>query len=323
MRVFVTGATGFLGQHLVRELRAHGHTVRALGRNPDRCRELTQLGVEVVQADLRQGEIVRDACADQQIVYHVGALSAPWGPSADFHAINVEGTRHVLDGCRKHGVSRLIHVSSPSVIFDGSDQFDITDLPYPRQYLCEYSLSKKLAEDLVNAAHRDGLATVILRPKAMFGPGDTTLLPRLIDAARRKRLPQIGDGTNRIDLTYVANVVDAMLQATTSDAAIGRTYTITNDEHVPIWDLIRQVLKRLGIPASLPRLPYRVVYTLGMLSEWRCRVFGGEPRLTRYTVAILARNQTYDISAARRDLGYNPRISIAEGVERTLESLHG
>jgi nucleoside-diphosphate-sugar epimerase len=195
--------------------------------------------------------------------------------------------------------------------------------PYPRRFLCHYAESKKLAEDLVKAAHDNGLPTIILRPKAIFGPGDRALLPRLLDVARQGRLPQIGAGSNHVDLTYVDNVVHAMLLALHAPVAIGNLYTITNGEHVPLWALIRQVLQRVGINTQLRRLPYRLVYAMALLMELRAKLLGGEPLLTRYTTAILARTQTYDISAARRDLGYEPIVSIAEGVERSLAHLQG
>ena len=217
MRILVTGATGFLGRHLVAALRAENHHVRALGRAEAACRELAAAGVEVVRADLRDPAAVAAACAGIEVVHHVGALSAPWGRTADFHAINVGGTANVIAGCVKHRVARLVFVSSPSVVFDGCDHTDITEsAPYPARHLAVYSHTKKLAEDRVNAASRAGLATVILRPKALFGPGDTALLPRVLDLARAGRLPQIGDGTNRVDLTYVDNVVHAQMLAATS-----------------------------------------------------------------------------------------------------------
>ena len=275
-----------------------------------------------MRTDLRDRDAVIAACAGVDAVCHVGALSAPWGRAADFHAINVGGTEHVLAGCRAHGVGRMVYVSSPSVVFDGTDHRDLTeDAPYPRRLTSVYSLTKKLGEDRVRAAAAAGLATVTLRPKAVFGPGDTSLLPRLLAAARKGRLPQIGDGRNLVDVTYVDNVVHALLLALTAGAAVGRTYTITNGEHVPLWDLIKTVLRRLGVNANLRRLPYRVVYALAGLMELRATLFGGEPLLTRYTAAILAKTQTYNIDAARRDLGYEPVVSVAEGVERTLVDL--
>src|SRR5689334_18174011 len=192
MKILVTGGTGFLGQHLTRVLLVAGHTMSMMGRDFSQIPSSLRKEVIPVVCDLRDKDAVKQACRDMEAVYHVGALSAAWGKRADFFAINVEGTRAVVAGCRVHQVKRLIYVSSPSVVFTGADQQNVTEaLPYPRRFVSVYSLTKKLGEDLVNAAG-EGLETVIVRPKAIFGPGDRTLLPQLIAAARRRRLPQIG-----------------------------------------------------------------------------------------------------------------------------------
>jgi nucleoside-diphosphate-sugar epimerase len=322
MRTLVTGATGFLGRHLVAALRAEGRYVRALVRAEAACRQLSEAGVEVVRADLRDAAGIATACAGMDVVQHVGALSAPWGRAADFHAINVRGTANVIAGCRQHRVRRLVFVSSPSVVFDGRDQTNVTEAaPYPARYLAVYSHTKKLAEDLVNQAACAGLETVILRPKALFGPGDTSLLPRVLRLARAGRLPQIGDGKNLVDLTYVDNVVHALKLAATSQRAVGKTYHITNGEHVAVWDLIRLVLRHFGLDTRLKHFPYPVAYALAAALELRARCLGGEPRLTRYTAAILGRTQTYDITNARRELDYEPLVDVNAGVSRTLEFL--
>lgn len=326
MEVLVTGGTGFLGQHLARALLAKGHSVHILGRNFAKAgpRELIAGGAIPITADLRDRAAVDAACAGIEVVFHTGALSAPWGKLVDFHDINVGGTEAVLAGCLAHGAKRLIYVSSPSVVFDGRDQrLVLEDVPYPHRFTSTYSLTKKLGEDRVNAAAAAGFQTVILRPKAIFGPGDQALLPRLIAAARQNRLPQIGDGNNLVDLTYVENVVQALMLALDAPAAIGNTYTITNDEHVPLWDIVRRVLSRLNLSTKLRRVPLSVALAAASLMELRAALTGQEPLLTRYTAAILARTQTYDISAAKRDLGYAPCVSIADGTERTLEALEG
>jgi nucleoside-diphosphate-sugar epimerase len=324
MRVLVTGGTGFLGLHLVDALLARGHRVRVLGRNAAVCQRLTAAGVEVHQADVRDAVAVSAACAGMEAVFHVAALSSAWGKKGDFLAINVRGTENVIASCLMHQVRRLIHVSSPSVVFRGEDLHEATETaPYPRHYLATYSLSKKLAEIAVRQAMPRGLPAVILRPKAIFGPGDTSLLPRLLAAAREGRLPQIGAGDNRVDLTYVDNVVHALLLALSVTRAAGGTYTITNGEHVLLWPLIRTVLGRLGIEARLRPVPYWVVYALAAGMELRGALSGREPALTRYKTAILGRTQTYDIRAAREDLGYSPLVSVAEGVERTVAHLQG
>jgi len=321
MRILITGGSGFLGQHLARALLEQGHQVQLLGRDMAPARALIAIGALPVIADLRDRAAVIAACADVDAIYHVGALSVPWGRRADFFAINVDGTAAVLAGCRRHNVQRVIYVSSPSVVFDGRDHRDLSEAaPYPRRFASVYSLTKKLGEDLVNAA--DWCERVIVLPKAIFGPGDRSLLPRMIAAARQGRLPQIGDGRNLVDLTYVENVADALVLALDAQAANGKTYMITNDEHIALWDVIRLVLRRLGIATDLRRVPLAAALAAAGLMEFRAMLTGREPLLTRYSAAILGRTQTYDISAARRDLGYAPRISVAAGIERTLAGLH-
>ena len=165
------------------------------------------------------------------------------------------------------------------------------------------------------------MPAVILRPKAIFGPGDRALLPRLIAAARQGKLRQFGDGKNLVDLTYVDNVVHAALLALTAPAALGQTYFITNGEHVPLWLTIRRTLEALHIPSDLRPLSLPLALLVARFMEAKAATMGGEPLLTRYTVGVLARTQTYDIRAARRDLAYAPPVSFTEGMMRTLESL--
>lgn len=323
MKILVTGGTGFVGQHLARALLNQGHEVYLLGRDfrQSQVQQLIGDGALPVVADLRDEKAVVRACEHMELVYHVGALSAAWGRYEDFYEINVGGTEVVIAGCLIHKVKRLVYVSSPSVVFNGKDQLEVTeDVAYPKRFVSVYSWTKKIGEDRVNAV-ADKLPIVILRPKAIFGPGDRSLLPQLIAAARRGRLPQIGDGRNLVDLTYVENVVDALLLAGSSEAAIGKMYTITNGEHVLLWDVIYQVLRRLHLSTRLKKISLPVALAVASMMELQARVTGKDPLLTTYSAAILARTQTYNISAAQNDLGYQPRISVAEGIERTLAAL--
>lgn len=321
MDILVTGGTGFLGQHLAKKLLDAGHRVRLLGRDFAQVEHLLKAGAIPIAVDLRDRDAVSAACAGVEAVYHTGARSEPWGKRADFYAINVGGTEAVVAGCLAHRVRRLIYVSSPSVVFDGSDHFNLTeDAPYPRRFTSLYSLTKKLGEDRVRAAK---LETVILRPKAIFGPGDRALLPRLIAAARQGRLPQIGDGHNLVDLTYVENVAHALVLALETRKAIGKTYFITNDEHISLWEIIRTVLQRLGLASRLRQIPLGAALAAATMMEWQAALTGKEPLLTCYSAAILARTQTYNISAARRDLGYTPLVSVTDGIEATLQALKG
>ena len=322
MKILVTGGTGFLGSHLATALLVQGHEVTLLGRDFAGVHPQLAAGARALAVDLRDRAAVIAACAGQDLVHHVGALSTAWGRWTDFYQSNVEGTRAVVDGCLHHGVGRLIYVSSPSVIFDGRDHNEIDEShPYPQRFTSAYAATKKVGEDLVNAAHRQGLPTVILRPKAIFGPGDRALLPRLIERARQGRLPQIGNGHNLVDLTYVDNVVHALLLAAQADAAVGKTYFITNGEHCPLWPTIRRVLAQLQLSTALRQIPVGVALLIARLLELNARRTAREPRLTCYTVGILARTQTYDICAAQRDLGYQPLVSVVDGLEQTLTAI--
>ena len=320
MKVLVTGGTGFLGRYVAQALLLRGDQVSILGRDFSAVQDLLAQGARPAAVDLRDAAAVAQACAGMQAVCHCGALSAPWGKRTEFFETNVGGTQAVLDGCRKYGIERLVYISSPSVIFNGRDHANLTEAaPYPRRFTSVYALTKKLGEDLLHAAPE--VPSVILRPKALFGPGDTSLLPRLIAAARSGRLPQIGDGRNQVDLTYIENAANAAVLALTAPAAVGKTYTITNGEHALLWEVIRRVLQRLNIPAPQRVLPLGLAWSAALAMEGAAALSGREPRLTRYSVLILARTQTYDITAARRDLGYQPRITLAEGIEKTLEGL--
>ncbi len=320
MHILITGATGFLGRHVTARLLEDGHAVAMLGRDFSACGALISQGAEVIACDLRDTEAVAAACRGRDAVVHAAAYSAPWGRRADFVAANIGGTAAVLAGCARHHVGRLVHISSPAVSFAGRDLYQVNEqTPFPRRFSSEYARTKAASEQLLRAVPL--VPAVILRPKAIFGPGDRALLPRLIAAARRGRLPQIGAGTNLVDLTYVDNVAHAVALALVRKQALGGTYLITNDEHVALWPLIRMVLRRLGLNDRLPVLPLSLMLAMAAGMEARAALTGREPLLTRYSVAILGRTQTYDIRAARRDLGYNPQVSVAEGVERTLEHL--
>lgn len=322
MRVLITGGTGFLGRAVAARLLANGEQVSLLGRDFHEVAPLLAQGATAVRCDLRDWTQVIAACHGHDAVIHAGALSAPWGPNQDFQAINVGGTAAVLAGCARHGITRLVYISSPAVVFTGRDHINTTEAaPYPRRFSSAYARSKAHAELLCRAVPQ--VPTVILRPKAIFGPGDRALLPRLIAAAQRGRLPQIGDGTNLVDLTYVTNVADACALALTSPHAVGRTYHITNNEHVPLWPLIRYVLRQHGISDRLRPVALPVMHAVATALELRASLDGREPLLTRYSVAILGRTQTYDVRAAQRDLGYHPQISVTDGVELTLKSLLG
>jgi nucleoside-diphosphate-sugar epimerase len=328
MRALVTGATGFVGGALARRLHRSGWQVIGLGRNAEAGKRLEAEGIAFFCCDLADAAAITAACREQEIVFHCAALSAPWGHEADFHIANVLGTQNILSGCREHGVGRLVHVSTPSLYFGltgrMAERINVAeDAPLPPRPANAYVRTKWMAEQLVDQAYQEGLPVITLRPRAIFGPGDTTILPRLLDRLRRGRLLLIGDGKNLTDLTYIDNVVDALLLCAESPAAtLGKKYNLSNGEPVLLWEMVRKLCAALGYTFPSRRLAFTAAYTLAWGMEMVYAHFPRypEPPLTRYTVGVLAHSATLDIGAARRELGYRPRISMDEGFARYIDA---
>ena len=315
----VTGATGFLGGRLARRLHAASWQVTSLGRNEMAGRALETDGIRFLHADLADAAAVNAACRGQEIVFHAGARSSPWGRFTDFYKDNVIATQNIVAACERENISRLVHVSTPSIYFDFTDQFDIPESQPPAAVPANhYVRTKLLAEAAVDAAAARGLATVTLRPRAIFGPGDTTLFPRLIRACGSRGFPLIGDGDPLMDITFVENVVDALLLAADAPAAaLGKKFNVTNGEPWPRAKLLASLFAEIGRPLKTRRVNYHTAKCAAALLETfsnLCTLARWEPPLTHYTVGVLAKSQTLDISAARSILGYSPQVSVADGL---------
>ncbi len=317
----MTGGGGFLGRYIVEKLLARGDEVTAASRRI--YPELQALGASSIALDLTDGPGVLAACSGKDVVFHVAARVGLEGSYQDFWDANVMGTDHVLAGCRAGGVAKLVFTSSPSVVFDGKDQCGVDEShPYPDSYLTHYPATKAESERRILAAHGEGgLFTTVLRPHIIFGPRDNSLLPRLAERARQGVLTQVGGGKNRVDVVYVENAADAHLLAADSDNAGGKAYFISQGKPVLLWEFIADLLQALDLPPVTRQIPYPVAYGLGALAE---SVHGllrlsGEPRISRFLAAELAHSHHYDISRARRDLGYTPQVSTDEGIARLAE----
>ncbi len=322
--VLVTGGTGFLGRKLVERLLADGRAVKVLARSP--APDLEARGVKFVRAALDDADAVMAACAGVGTVFHVAAKVGVWGRHEDFFRANVLGTRAVLEGCRRHGVHRLVHTSTPSVVYNGRDLRGADEtLPLTTRCPSAYPLTKAQAEREVLAANGENLRTVALRPHLIWGEGDPHLVPRVLARARAGRLRVVGRGDNRVDMVHVDNAVDAQLLAerAVEGVAGGRAYFITNGEPVVLWDWINALLRALGEPEVKRRLPLGVAWTIGALCEavWRGAGLATEPPMTRFVAAELAKDHWFDLAAARRDLGYEPRVTMDEGTARLVASL--
>ncbi len=316
--VLVTGGGGFLGGAIVRQLVEMGATVRSFSRR--KYPHLDRLGVEQHQGDLSDARAVENACRDVETVFHTAAKAGVWGACADYYRANVLGTRHVLAACRAMGVARLIHTSSPSVVFASGDMEGVDEsVPYPSVYHAHYPRTKAVAEQEVRAAARQGLPAIILRPHLIWGPGDPHIAPRLI--ARAHRLRRIGTGRNKVDTIYIDNAATAHLladQALKNNPTLsGKVYFISQGEPIALWQMIDRILQAGGKPPLQKSISPAAAVALGAVCEGIYTFFRlkGEPPMTRFVAREMSTAHWFNIEAARRDLGYAPRVSIDQGME--------
>lgn len=323
MRILVSGGGGFLGQALCRGLVERGHEVTSFNRG--HYPELDALGVRQVRGDLADRDAVLAAAAGMEAIFHNAAKAGAWGSYDSYHQANVVGTDNVLAACRAHGIGRLVYTSTPSVTHRKTHPVEggtAETVPYGSGFKAPYATTKTIAEKAVLAANGPALATVALRPRLIWGPGDNQLLPRLVERAQAGRLRFVGDGRNRIDTTYIDNAADAHFKAFEHLAlgapCAGRAYFISNGEPMPVRDILNGLLAAAGAPAVEATVPFRVAYAIGAVSEtlWPLLRLRGEPPLTRFLAEQLSTTHWYDMAPATRDFGYVPRVSIAEGLER-------
>jgi 2-alkyl-3-oxoalkanoate reductase len=380
--VLVTGGTGFLGRRLVERLLGEGRRVTVLGRTP--APELEARGARFVRASLDDAAAVRGACAGIDSVFHVAAKVGVWGRYDDFFRTNVLGTRALLEGCRVHGVQRLVYTSTPSVVYNGRALAGADEsLPLTTACPSPYPLTKAIAEREVLAANSRSLRTIALRPHLIWGVGDPHLVPRVLARARAGRLRIVGAGRNRVDMVHVANAVDAHVLAeralgvchslddklgissetktshchlmddnqlraggggeggggsdprapahagpvraamARARPADGRAFFITNGEPVALWDWINDLLRALGERPVAAKISLGAASAIGAACElaWRALGLRGEPPMTRFIAAELAKDHWFDLTAARRDLGYVPRVTMAAGTAELVAAL--
>lgn len=326
VRVLVTGGGGFIGGAVARAFAARGDRVTSFSRG--RYPHLDRLGIRAIRGDLTDARAVRAAVDGHDVVVHTAALAGDSGPASRYEQVNVVGTRHVVDACREAGVGRLVYTSTPSVVHTGTDiEGGDEALPYARHFTAAYPATKAAAERIVLDADAPELRTVALRPHLVWGPGDPHFIPRLVDRARRGRLALVGSGDALIDGTYIDNAAAAHLLAADGldggGASAGRAYFIAQGEPLPVREMLARLLAAAGFPPVRRRVPFRVAYALGALAEAvHPRLPGDrEPVMTRFLAQQLATAHWFDLSAARRDLGYTARVPMEEGMRRLQAAL--
>jgi len=326
VRALVTGGGGFLGTAVVRALLDRGDEVVSLARGDYPA--LRERGAETVRGDLAEPGVVLGAARGCDVVFHVAAKAGIWGPARDFERSNVDGTRQVLAACRALGIRRLVHTSTPSVVHAGGDiQGGDESLPYATHFSSDYPRTKAVAEREVLAAADRTLATVALRPHLVWGPGDTQLVPRILDRARSGRLRFVDGGHALIDTTYVDDAAAAHLCAAdrleVGAACSGRAYFLSSGDPRPVRDVVNAILAAAGLPPETRSVPLPVAEAAGAAAEglWRLLRRTDDPPMTRFLARQLATAHWFDISAARRDLGYVPTVGLDDGFRRLAAAL--
>ena len=322
MKILVTGGAGFIGQRIVQRLLEQGHEIQVLGRSTRPADD----SIRFITADLSREIIPAKACEGVDAIFHVAAKAGVWGSASSYHAANVLATRRVIEACREHGVRFLVHTSSPSVVFTGQPfRGENETIPYGRNWLCHYARTKAIAEQEVLAANGLGnLKTIALRPHLVWGPGDPHLVPKALAQARVGKLRIIGKGTNRVDLTHVDNAAHAHLLAldalSSGNHPGGKAYFISQGNPVELWTWLNDLLALLDEPTVTRKISFKTAYLTGLLLEciWRVLRLKSDPPMTRFVATQLAEDHWFDVSAARRDLGYEPIVSMEDGLRETI-----
>ena len=328
----VTGGCGFVGAAIARALKARGDEVIVLDLAP----ECPVEGVDYRRVDITDKAAVIEACRGVDTVIHNASIVHTKQNKGDVvWAVNLGGTENMLEAARQNDVPRFIYISSGSVVYEGKDiENGDESLPYSSVSQAPYADSKIEAEKLTLADNgKGGMATCALRPHVVFGPGDNRFMPNLLARGRKGQLSvQIGRGIWLSDYTYVSNMTDAVLLADEALAkdgwnsiAAGQAYFITNGEPMPFWDFIRKVAARLGFAPIKYRAPKSLIYAIAAIKEGIDTLKGGtlnaEDGMTRFAIRYMCTHHYFSIEKARRELGYNPAVSIDEGIERTCQHL--
>lgn len=313
MRILVTGASGFIGGRFARFALEQGLEVRVNGRRAEGVEHLVRRGAQFMPGDLADPELAYRVCRGIDAVVHCAGAVGDWGRYQDFYQGNVMVTENVVEACLKQQVRRLVHLSSPSIYFDGRSRMGIREDQVPRRLRHPYAATKQLAEQKVFGAQEFGLEVLALRPRLVTGAGDTSIFPRLLQMQRKNRLAIIGNGLNKVDFTSVHNLNEALLNALFADEqALGQAYNISNGQPVPLWDAVNYVMRQMHLPQVTRYRSCGLAYSAAALNEAACMLWPGRPQptLSRLGMQVMSKDFTLDISRARQYLDYRPKVSL-------------
>ena len=319
-KVLVTGATGFLGKYLIEELLNNDYEVVAQGRKENVLSDIKEkYNAQILKCSLDE---IKNVELKVDYVIHAAALSTVWGKWEDFYNSNVVGTENVIDFCKKNNVKRLVYVSSPSIYSAKCDRLNIKEEDFDKNNKLNYYIkSKILAENLINSIEDDKLEKVIIRPRGLFGIGDTSIIPRLIKANRKIGIPLFNDGKNIVDITCVENVALALRLAIESKNAVGNTYNITNGEPREFKNILEELFEQINEPPKYLKISLNLMYGVSSIIEFIYKLFHiyKEPMITKYNICTLGYSQTLNIKKAKKDLNYIPKMTLSEGIKKYAE----
>ena len=327
-KVLITGAGGFLGQYIARDLLQKGYDVTSFSRG--HYPVLSQLGVHQISGNLKNAEDVVRACVGMDAIIHTASLVGMGNCYQDFYETNVLGTRNILDACKKNKIKKLIYTSTPSVAFGDQSLCGVDEsIGYPARHLSHYAATKAQAEKEVLANNGPELSTVAIRPHLIYGPGDKNLIPRVVEAARSGRIKIIGDGNNLVDVSYVENVsavhIRALEKLAPEAPLAGKAYFFGQGP-IKLWDFTNEILKREGLPPLKKKIPLKVAYSIGWVIEKISHVlslFGVKvenPPMTRFIALQLGSSHYFSHKQLEKDLGAFNFVSIEEGLNRLYRS---
>ena len=321
MRILLTGATGFLGYRTLEYLVGFNYinSIIATGRKLDPCRRINHKKIKYVLGDLTNSYFVNEITQNIDVIINTASLSSPWGSIKKFTRANILTQEHLIDSAIKQQIDRFIYISSPSIYYDGNDRFNVKeDDELPEKFINNYSKTKRAAEVLLENSK---LNYIVLRPRAIIGRGDTVIMPRLIKANSLGKLKIIGDGNNKVDLTSVLNVAHAIeLSIKAKQEACNQCYNVTNGEPIELWKYINKVFEKLNIKKIENKIGINSANLAALFFEFTSKYFTvNEPVLTSYSVGVLSKNLTLDISKAKSLLKYTPIINTDSSLDEFVK----
>ncbi|MDD5173878.1 MAG: NAD-dependent epimerase/dehydratase family protein [Candidatus Omnitrophica bacterium] len=321
MRNLVTGATGFVGSHIAERLVKEGEEVLALVRKTSNTGFLSGIGVKFAYGDINDLESVRKAMRGIDIVYHSAALADEWISPKEAYRVNVEGTKNLLDAVREAGVKRFVFISSLAVLGMKDHHGTPADSPYYKtgdSYIDTKIDSERLVMDYYE---KYGLPVTVVRPGFVFGPRDNKLIPRLSERLGKKQFMFVGSGKNKINAVYVENLTDAIISAARSEKSVGQKYNVTNDSGMTLEDLVFKIVDIWKFDTPKKHIPKFMAYLVCNILTAMARLAKAKepPYITKTRIKFLSLNLDFDIKKTKDDLGYDPRISIEEGLRRTKD----